>query len=82
MQPATQATTAGSYTFSVTATDAANSKLTTSANVIALCNSRIRNLIESNSRRSRHVFTAIWPCAGKNVLTHALSERGPWRVFI
>lgn len=34
VQPSTPATTAGSYTFSVTATDAANSKLTISTNVI------------------------------------------------
>jgi hypothetical protein len=34
VQPNTPATTAGSYTFTVTATDAANSKLTTSTNVI------------------------------------------------
>jgi hypothetical protein len=33
-QPTTPATTAGSYTFTLTATDAANSKLTTSTNVI------------------------------------------------
>jgi len=34
VQPSTPATTAGSYTFTVTATDAANSKLTTSTNVV------------------------------------------------
>jgi hypothetical protein len=34
VQPTTPATTAGSYTFTLTATDAANSKLTTSTNVI------------------------------------------------
>jgi hypothetical protein len=34
MQPITPATTAGSYTFTVTATDAAHSELTTSTNVI------------------------------------------------
>jgi len=34
VQPSTPATTAGSYTLTVTATDAANSKVTTSTNVI------------------------------------------------
>ncbi|MGB8536521.1 MAG: FG-GAP-like repeat-containing protein [Acidobacteriaceae bacterium] len=34
VQPSTPATTAGTYTFTVTATDAANPKLTTSTNVI------------------------------------------------
>jgi hypothetical protein len=33
VQPATPATTAGNYTLTVTATDATNSKLTTSTNV-------------------------------------------------
>jgi hypothetical protein len=34
VQPSTPATTAGNYTFTVTATDAAHSELTTSTNVI------------------------------------------------